>query len=66
MKKILVVTLLYCSIATLSFGQEKAHQIYNKNGNKISYKTMLFKIKNADKFLFGKNHNDSISHSLQL
>ena len=66
MKKILVVTLLYCSIATLSFGQEKAHQIYNNNGNKISYKTMLFKIKNADVVLFGENHNDPISHWLQL
>jgi len=66
MKKILVVTLLYCSIATLSFGQEKAHQIYNKDGNKISYKTMLFKIKNADVVLFGENHNDPISHWLQL
>jgi len=66
MKKILVVTLLYCSIASLSFGQEKAHQIYNKDGNKISYKTMLFKIKNADVVLFGENHNDPISHWLQL
>ncbi len=66
MKKILVVTLLYCSIASLSFGQEKAHQIYNKVGNKISYKTMLFKIKNADVVLFGENHNDPISHWLQL
>jgi len=66
MKKILVVTLLYCSIATLSFGQEKAHQIYNKDGSKISYKTMLFKIKNADVVLFGENHNYPISHWLQL
>ena len=66
MKKILAVTLVYCSIATLSFGQEKAHQIYNKDGNKISYKTMLFKMKNADVVLFGENHNDPISHWLQL
>ena len=66
MKKIFVVTLLYCTIATLSFGQEKAHQIYNKNGNKISYKTMLFKLKNADVVLFGENHSDPISHWLQL
>ena len=66
MKKILVVTLLYCSIATLSFGKEKAYQIYNNDGNKISYKTILFKIKNADVVLFGENDNDSISHWLQL
>lgn len=66
MKKILVVTLLYCSIANLSFGQEKAHQIYNNDGNKISYKTMLFKIENADVVLFGETHNDPISHWLQL
>ena len=66
MKKILVVTLLYCSIASLSFGQEKAHQIYNKDGNKISYKTMLFKIKNADVVLFGENDNYPILYWLQL
>ena len=66
MKNIFIVTLLYCTIATLSFGQEKAHQIYNKDGNKISYKTMLVKIKNADVVLFGENHNDPISHWLQL
>ena len=66
MKNILVVTLFYCSIVTLSFGQEKAYQIYNKDGNKISYKTMLFKMKNADVVLFGENHNDPISHWLQL
>ena len=66
MKKILVVTLLYCSIATLSFGKEKAYQIYNNDGNKILYKTMLFKIKNVDVVLFGENHNDPITHWLQL
>lgn len=66
MKKILVFTLLYCSIETLSFGQEKAQQIYNKDANKTSYTTMLFKIKNTDVVLFGQNHNDPISHWLQL
>ena len=58
--------MLYCLIATLSFGQEKAHQIYNNDGNKISYKTMLFKIKNADLVLFGEYDNNPISHWLQL
>ena len=46
--------------------QEKAYQIYNKYGEKISYKTMVLKTKNADVVLFGEIHNDPISHWLQL
>jgi len=66
MKKLIIVTLIYCFVVTLTFAQEKAFQIYSKNGNKISYKTMLFKTAKADVVLFGENHNDPISHWLQL
>ena len=66
MKKSLIIILVLSFASSISDAQEKAHQIYSKNGNKISYKTMLFKMKNADVVLFGENHNDPISHWLQL
>ena len=66
MKKTLLIILVLSFVVSISNAQEKAHQIYSKDGNKISYKTMLFKMKNADVLLFGENHNDPISHWLQL
>ena len=66
MKKSLIIILVLSFISSILDAQEKAHQIYSKDGNKISYKTMLFKMKNADVVLFGENHNDPISHWLQL
>ena len=66
MKKSLIIIIALSFISSILDAQEKAHQIYSKDGNKISYKTMLFKMKNADVVLFGENHNDPISHWLQL
>ena len=66
MKKSLIIILVLSFASSISDAQEKAHQIYSKDGNKISYKTMLFKMKNTDVVLFGENHNDPISHWLQL
>jgi hypothetical protein len=45
MKKLLIFTLLNCLFLALLLGQEQAYQIYNKDGNKISYKTMAFEAK---------------------
>ena len=66
MKKSLTIILVLSFASSISDAQEKAHQIYSKDGKKISYKTMLFKMKNTDVVLFGENHNDPISHWLQL
>ena len=66
MKKSLIIILVLSFISSILDAQEKAHQIYSKDGKKISYKTMLFKMKNTDVVLFGENHNDPISHWLQL
>ena len=66
MKKSLIIILVLSFASSISDAQEKAHQIYSKDGKKISYKTMLFKMKNTDVVLFGENHNDPISHWLQL
>ena len=41
MKKSLIIILVLSFASTISDAQEKAHQIYSKDGNKISYKTML-------------------------
>ena len=62
MKKLLIFTLLNCLFLALLLGQEQAYQIYNKDGNKISYTTMAFETEKADVVLFGENHNDPISH----
>ncbi len=51
---------------TFCISQERAFQIYNKDGDKISYRSLVSKIKKADVVLFGENHNDPISHWLQL
>jgi len=66
MNKLIIAALLSCFVVPFTFAQEKAHQIYNKYGDKISYKTMVFKSQKADVVLFGENHNDPISHWLQL
>ena len=66
MKKSLIIIIVLSFASSILDAQEKAHQIYSKDGKKISYKTMLFKMKNADVVLFGENHNDPISHWLQL
>lgn len=66
MKRSLIIILALSFVSSISNSQEKAYQLYSKDGDKTSYKTMLFKIKNADVVLFGENHNDPISHWLQL
>ena len=52
--------------AFFAFPQERAYQIFDKRGNKISYKLLIDGIINADVVFFGENHNDPISHWLQL
>jgi uncharacterized iron-regulated protein len=45
--------------------QKKAYQIYNYNGNKVSYKKMLKKLAKADVVFFGEEHNNPIAHWLE-
>ena len=66
MKQILVFVLLYCFFVTSSLGQEKAFQIYNAKGDKISYRLLSIAAGKSDVILFGENHNDPISHWLQF
>lgn len=64
MKKILTLTLIL--FTSLSYSQVKeAYTLYNGDGVKVSYETMLEEIMNADILLFGELHNNSIAHWLQ-
>ena len=66
MRKLLLFTLLNLYLFTNIFGQEKSFQIYNEDGKKVSYRIMSQSAGKADVVLFGENHNDPISHWLQL
>ena len=58
--------LLNCFFIVFAFGQEKAFQIYNGNGKKVSYRTLNASAEKVDIILFGELHNDPISHWLEL
>ena len=66
MRKLLLFSLLNLYLFTNIFGQEKSFQIYNEDGKKVSYRIMSQSSGKADVVLFGENHNDPISHWLQL
>ena len=62
----LIVFLLFASFSTLMFSQNKpAYKLYNENGGKVSYKSMIRKMKKAEVVLFGEHHNNPIVHWLQ-
>ncbi|WP_456378356.1 ChaN family lipoprotein [Lutibacter sp.] len=63
----LIVFLLFTSFSTLIFSQNKpAYKLYNAKGAKVSYKSMLKKMKKADVVLFGEHHDNPIVHWLQF
>tara|TARA_R110001583_G_scaffold15501_2_gene63832 strand:- start:12297 stop:13106 length:810 start_codon:yes stop_codon:yes gene_type:complete len=48
------------------FSQNKpAYKLYNAKGHKVSYKSMIKKMKKADVVLFGEHHDNPIVHWLQ-
>lgn len=63
---VLTIALSLLSLSSI-FGQKNpAYQLFNKNGKRISYGTMLKQIKKADIVLFGELHNNPICHWLQF
>ncbi len=66
MRKLLLFSLLNFFLFTNIYAQERAFQIYNADGNRVSYRMMSYSAGKADIVLFGENHNDPISHWLQL
>ncbi len=63
-KALILLTLLYVTITTQA--QDKAYQIYNHKGKKVSYKSMIKELSKSDILLFGEYHNNPISHWLEL
>ena len=53
-------------VSFFAVSQERAYQIFDKKGKKISYKSLVEGVIEADVVFFGENHNDPISHWLQL
>lgn len=64
MKNFLIVCLLTAS--TMVYGQKRAFEMYDKEGEKTSYQELLKKAKQSDVVLFGEFHDNPIHHWLQL
>ena len=65
MRKV-IVFLLFMTFSALIFSQNKpAYKLYNAKGAKVSYKSMINKMKKADVVLFGEYHDNPIVHWLQ-
>ncbi len=62
--RILVLALLTLS-ATLS-AQKPAYTLFDKNGKEVKYKKLIKACVGADIVFFGEQHNNPISHWLQL
>lgn len=60
-----LILFLFATIALQ--GQEmRAYQIYNEDGEKISFKEMTEQLSDADVVLFGELHNNPVCHWLQF
>lgn len=64
MKNVLILCLLV--VSTIAYGQKRAFEIYDQEGNKTSYQEVLKQTKQNDVVLFGEFHNNPIHHWLQL
>ena len=62
--KFLTVLLLFSFL--IQAQDKKAYQLYDKNGNKTSYKKLLKTSLKTEVVLFGEFHNNAISHWLEL
>lgn len=62
--KFLTVLLLFSFL--IQAQDKKAYQLYDKNGNKTSYKKLLKTSLKSEVVLFGEFHNNAISHWLEL
>ncbi len=65
MKAKVVTFLMFFSIL-IQAQDKKAYQLFDKNGNKTSYKKLLKAALKTEVVLFGEFHNNAISHWLQL
>jgi len=56
---------LFCTATSLN-AQLPAYVLYDKNGREISYDKMIKQLADADVVLFGEQHDNAISHWLEL
>ncbi|WP_069132221.1 ChaN family lipoprotein [Rhodohalobacter halophilus] len=69
MKKFQLISLVLISgllFAGFAESNKPAYLIYSKNGNVVSYQSILVQSKNSDLTFFGELHNNAIAHWLQL
>jgi uncharacterized iron-regulated protein len=64
--KVKVLTVLFLFSLLIQAQDKKAYQLFDKNGNKTSYKKLLKAALKTEVVLFGEFHNNAISHWLQL
>ena len=63
----IALSLSSCANAQKNYTNDKpAYVIYNKEGKQVNYTTLLNGLKQGDVVLFGEQHNDPISHWLEL
>lgn len=66
-RRILVLSFsLSMILFSSAFSQKSAYSLFNENGKEVKYKKMLKACAEADIVLFGEQHNNPISHWLQL
>jgi len=66
MKRFLILIILVFGVMSLFSQGKTAYQIYNTNGELVSYEKMVATMNDADIVLFGELHNNPISHWLQF
>ncbi len=66
MNRFLLTFLIFIFSLSLLAQDKKAYVLYDKDGNKTTYASMLQEALKHDIILFGELHNNAISHWLQL
>ena len=51
---------------TVASQNKQSYQIFNQNGNKVSYKKLINTSQKSDVLLFGEFHDNSVAHWLEL
>ncbi len=61
-----LIALLFLSVTMQAAAQKPAYRLFRENGKKTKYEKMVEAAAGADVVLFGEQHNNPISHWLQL
>lgn len=66
LNSILALTVLFLYTGFVPESGKPAYLIYSKNGNTVSYQSLIIQSKNSDLVFFGELHNNAIAHWLQF